>query len=145
VMVELIADGKHVHPELMKLVVHAKGVDKVCLVTDATAGAGLAEGAEFQIGETRAVVRDGVGMLVDGSAIGGSVSTMMMMVKGMVEMARVPLVEAVRMASLSPARALSLSGRKGSLEPHKDADVVIFSPDFVVKKTLVAGRVEFEA
>jgi N-acetylglucosamine-6-phosphate deacetylase len=47
VMVELIADGKHVHPELMRLAVRAKGVDKVCLITDATAGAGLTEGAEF--------------------------------------------------------------------------------------------------
>jgi N-acetylglucosamine-6-phosphate deacetylase len=144
VLVELIADGKHVHPELMKLAVHAKGVDKVCLVTDATAGAGLAEGTEFRIGETRAVVRDGVGLLADGSAIAGSVSTMMMTVKSMVEMAGVPLVDAVQMASLSPARALSLSGRKGSLEPRKDADVVIFSSAFEVKKTLVGGRIEFE-
>jgi N-acetylglucosamine-6-phosphate deacetylase len=59
-------------------------------------------------------------------------------------MAGVPLVDAVRMASLSPARALSLGGRKGSLEPHKDADVVIFSSAFEVKKTLVGGRIEFE-
>jgi N-acetylglucosamine-6-phosphate deacetylase len=145
VMVELIADGKHVHPELMKLAVHAKGADKVCLVTDATAGAGLAEGAEFQVGETRAVVRDGVGMLTDGSAIAGSVSTMMAMVKNMVEGAGVPLVDAVRMASSTPARALSLSGRIGSLEPGKDADVVIFSSGYQVKKTLVGGRVEFES
>src|ERR1035437_1829973 len=81
VMVELIADGQHVHPELMRLAVRAKGVDKVCLITDATAGAGLAEGTEFSIGETRAVVRDGVGMIQDGSSLAGSVSTMIQLVK----------------------------------------------------------------
>lgn len=145
VMVELIADGKHVHPELMKLAVRAKGIDRVCLVTDATAGAGLADGTEFRIGETRAVVRDGVGMLPDGSAIAGSVSTMITMVRNMVDLAGVPLVDAVRMASLNPARALGLSGRKGSLEPRKDADLVIFSPTFEVKKTLVGGQIEIES
>jgi N-acetylglucosamine-6-phosphate deacetylase len=145
VMVELIADGKHVHPELMRMAIHAKGVDKVCLVTDATAGAGLKEGSEFQVGSTRGVVRDSVGMTPDGAAMVGSVSTMIAMVKNAVQLAGVSLVDAVRMASLNPARALSLSGHKGSIEPRKDADIVIFSADFEVRKTLVGGRVEFEA
>jgi N-acetylglucosamine-6-phosphate deacetylase len=145
VMVELIADGKHVHPELMRLAIHAKGVDRVCLVTDATAGAGLKEGSEFQVGGTRGVVRDRVGMMPDGSALVGSVSTMMAMVRNVVQSAGVSLVDAVRMASLNPARALSLAGHKGSIEPRKDADIVIFTPEFEVKKTLVGGRMEFEA
>lgn len=145
VMVELIADGKHVHPELMKLAVHAKGVDKVCLITDAIAGAGLPEGAEFRVGETPGVVRNGVGLTMDGSTMVGSVSTMVAMVKNMVELVGVSLPDAVRMASLNPARALGVGGHKGSLEARKDADVVIFSPAFAVRKTLVAGRVEFEA
>ena len=144
VMVELIADGKHVHPELMRLAVRAKGVDKVCLITDATAGAGLAEGAEFLVGETPAVVRNGVGMIADGSALAGSVSTMIQMVRNMVELGGVSLADAVRMASLNPARALGISGHKGSLEPRKDADVVIFSGSFAVVKTLIGGRVEYE-
>lgn len=145
VMVELIADGKHVHPELMKLAVHAKGVDKVCLITDATAGAGLAEGAEFPVGETRGVVRDGVGLLADGSALAGSVSTMISMVRNMVELVGLSLVDAVRMASLNPARALGISGRIGSLEPRKDADIVIVSSGFEVKMTLIGGRIAYDA
>ena len=145
VMVELIADGKHVHPELMRLAVRAKGIDKVCLITDATVGAGLAEGAEFLVGETRAVVRAGVGMVVDGSALAGSVSTMIQMVRNMVELAGLSLADAVRMASLNPARALGISGRKGSLEPRKDADIVIFSGNFEVLKTVIGGRLEYEA
>jgi N-acetylglucosamine-6-phosphate deacetylase len=145
VMVELIADGKHVHPELMRMAIHAKGVDKVCLVTDATAGAGLNEGSEFQVGGTHGVVHDGAGMTPDGVALVGSVATMIAMVKNAVQLAGASLVDAVRMASLNPARALSISGRKGSIEPRKDADIVIFSADFEVRKTLVGGRVEFEA
>jgi N-acetylglucosamine-6-phosphate deacetylase len=145
VMVELIADGKHVHPEMMRLAVRAKGVDKVCLITDATAGAGLAEGAEFFVGETKAVVRDGVGMVEDGSALAGSTSTMIQMVRSMVELAGATLTDAVRMASLNPARALGLGGRKGSIEPRKDADMVIFTDKFEVLKTIIAGRVEYEA
>src|SRR6266446_811302 len=144
VMVELIADGKHVHPELLRLAVRSKGIDKVCLITDATAGAGLTEGAEFLVGETRAVVRAGVGMVADGSALAGSVSTMIQMVKNMVELAGVSLPDAVRMASLNPARALGIGGRKGSVEPRKDADIVVFSRDFKVLKTVVGGRVEYE-
>ena len=145
VMVELIADGKHVHPELMRLAVRAKGIDKVCLITDATAGAGLEEGAKFLVGETQAVVGDGVGMIADGSSLAGSVSTMIQMVRNMVELAGVSLADAVRMASLNPARALGLGGRKGSMEAGKDADLVIFSGKFEVSKTLVDGRVEYEA
>ena len=145
VMVELIADGKHVHPELMRLAVRAKGVDKVCLITDATAGAGLEEGAKFLVGETQAMVNDGVGMVADGSSLAGSVSTMIQMVRNMVELTGVPLTDAVRMASLNPARALGMGGRKGSVEPGKDADLVIFSGKFEVTKTLVGGRVEHEA
>lgn len=145
VMVELIADGKHVHPELMRLAVRAKGIDKVCLITDATAGAGLEEGAKFLVGETQAVVGDGVGMIADGSSLAGSVSTMIQMVRNMVELAGVSLADAVRMASLNPARALGMGGRKGSMEAGKDADLVIFSGKFEVSKTLVDGRVEYEA
>ncbi len=145
VMVEVIADGKHVHPQLMRLAVRSKGVNKVCLITDATAGAGLAEGTEFLVGETKAVVRDGVGMTADGVSLAGSTSTMSQMVRNMVELAGVSLADAVRMASLNPARALGMGGRKGSLEAPKDADLVIFTDKYEVLKTLIGGRVEYEA
>jgi N-acetylglucosamine-6-phosphate deacetylase len=145
VMVELIADGHHVHRELLKLAWRAKGTDHVSLVTDATAGAGLAEGAEFQVGQTRGLVRGGVGMLPDESALVGSVAPMIALVRTMVKQVGVPLADVVRMASLSPARALGISGHKGSLEPRKDADVVVFTEDFHVQKTFVGGRLEYAA
>jgi N-acetylglucosamine-6-phosphate deacetylase len=145
VMVELIADGKHVHPELMRLAVRAKGVDKVCLITDATAGAGLPDGSKFHVSETQAVVGDGVGMIIDGSGLAGSVATMIQMVRNMVELVGVSLPDAVHMGSLNPARALGIGGHKGSIEPRKDADMVIFSDDFKVLKTVIGGRVGYEA
>lgn len=145
VMVELIADGRHVHPELMRLAVRAKGVDKVCLITDATAGAGLTEGAEFEVGVTHGVVRNGAALATDGSALVGSVATMIGTVRNMVELVGISVAEAVRMASLNPARALGIGGHKGSLEPRKDADIAIFTSAFEVKKTMIGGRVAYEA
>jgi N-acetylglucosamine-6-phosphate deacetylase len=144
VMVEVIADGKHLPVLMLRMTVNAKGVDGVCLVTDATAGAGLPEGAEFSVGATRGVVQDGVGMLPSGAALAGSAATMIRVVRTMVERAGVSLPDAVRMASLNPARVLSLAGHKGSLEPRKDADVVVFSPSFEVQMTMVGGQVQFQ-
>jgi N-acetylglucosamine-6-phosphate deacetylase len=144
-MVELIADGKHVHPTLLKLAVQAKGIDRVCLVTDATPGAGLPAGTAFNVGTTPGIVGAGVGTSPDGSFLVGSVITMAQAVRTMVEDVGFALPEAIRMASTNPARALSISGRKGSLEPRKEADVVVLSDTFTVRLTIVGGRVEYAA
>jgi len=96
------------------------------------------------VGGTRGVVRDGVGMKTDGSALVGSVATMIQLVRNMVKLVGVSLVDAVRMASLNPPRTLGLGGHKGSLEPQRDADIVVFSPSFVVEKTIIGGRIEYE-
>ncbi|MCX7886747.1 MAG: N-acetylglucosamine-6-phosphate deacetylase [Verrucomicrobiae bacterium] len=144
VMVEVIADGRHLPGVVLRMTVKAKGLDKVCVVTDATAGAGLPEGSEYSVGTTRAVVCGGVGMLPDGSALAGSTATMMRAVRTMVEKAGLPVTDAVRLASLNPARVLSLAGHKGSLEPNKDGDVVIFTADFEVQTTIVGGRIEYQ-
>jgi N-acetylglucosamine-6-phosphate deacetylase len=84
-------------------------------------------------------------MTADGVSLAGSTSTMSQMVRNMVELAGVSLADAVRMASLNPARALGMGGRKGSLEAPKDADLVIFTDKYEVLKTLIGGRVEYEA
>jgi N-acetylglucosamine-6-phosphate deacetylase len=140
-MIELIGDGRHVHPQLLQLAIRAAGVERVCLVTDAVAGAGLAEGAEYAGG----VVRAGVAWTKDGATLAGSVATMIRGVQTLVQQANVSVPDAVRMASLNPARALALNTRKGSLEPRKDADLVIFSNAFVVQHTVRAGRIEYAA
>jgi N-acetylglucosamine-6-phosphate deacetylase len=91
-----------------------------------------------------AVVRGGVGMTPDGATLAGSVSTMIECVRTMVHEAGVSVPDAVKMASANPARALGLSGRKGSLEAGKDADVTIFSENFDVQMTMVGGKIEFQ-
>src|ERR1041384_4714579 len=127
IVCELIADGHHVAPTLMKMLYRAKGPRGICLVTDATAGAGLAAGTEFTLSGRRCVVGDGVCLLSDRSALAGSASRMIDLVRVMVNQVGVPLHEAVAMATANPARALGLNG-KGRLKPGADAGPLIFSP-----------------
>jgi N-acetylglucosamine-6-phosphate deacetylase len=136
---ELIADGHHVSPTLMKMLYRAKGPSGICLVTDATAGAGLAEGEEFTLAGRRCLVSDGVCLLADRSALAGSASRMIDLVRVMVKEVGVPLFEAVTMASTNPARALGLTA-KGKLEPGADADLVVLSPQLEVVQTFIAGE-----
>lgn len=136
---ELIADGRHVSPTLMRMLYHAKGPGGIILVTDATAGAGLPEETPFHLGALECVVRGGVGLTGDGSALAGSTSLMIDLVRTLVREAGVPLHEAVGMATLNPARALRL-GAKGRLEPGADADLVLLDDDLTVLATFVGGE-----
>ena len=127
ILCELIADGHHVLPTLMKMLYRAKGADGICLVTDATAGAGLPNESHFSLGGRDCVVRDGVCLLADGSALAGSASRMIDLVRTMVEQVEVPLHQAVQMATENPARALGIDKTKGSLAIGADADL-LFCP-----------------
>jgi len=138
ILCELIADTKHVSPTLMRMLYNAKGPDGIVLVTDATDGAGLPEESTFSLGEIHCVVRDGVALTADGKALAGSTSTMINLVRKMVQTAGVPLVEAIRMATLNPARALKLA-HKGILKPGADADLVLLSEELEVVTTFVQG------
>jgi N-acetylglucosamine-6-phosphate deacetylase len=137
--VEMIGDGKHLPPTLMKLAYRCIGADRLCLISDATSGAGLADGMRFRMGEMEYVVGDGVGMLLDNTAFAGSTTLLNQMVKVIVDQVGVPLVEAIRMASLTPARVIGADGRKGSLAVDKDADVVIFEEDMTPWQVIVGG------
>jgi N-acetylglucosamine-6-phosphate deacetylase len=136
---ELIADGHHVSPTLMKMLYRAKGPRGICLVTDATAGAGLAQGKEFFLSGRPCVVGDGVCLLADRSALAGSASRMIDLIRVMVKQVGVPLDEAVAMATANPARALGLQ-TKGKLAPGADADFVVLSQRLDVLQTFVAGE-----
>ena len=139
IVCELIADGHHVSPTLMKMLYRAKGPQKICLVTDATAGAGLPVGKEFSLGGRSCVVDDGVCLLADRSGLAGSASRMIDLVRVMVNQVGIPLHEAVAMASTNPARELGLT-TKGKLERGADADFVVISPQFEVEQTFVGGE-----
>jgi N-acetylglucosamine-6-phosphate deacetylase len=137
---ELIADGRHVSPTLMRMLYQAKGPDGIVLVTDAAAGAGLAEEEHFFLGDIEGVVRDEVALTAEGHALCSSTATMIRLVRNIVQVVGAPLVEAVRMATLNPARALRLEERKGVLAVGADADLVSFTDDFEVTHTFVGGH-----
>lgn len=136
---ELVADGHHVSTTLMKLLYRAKGLLGICLVTDATAGAGLPECARFSLAGLDCVVSGGVCLLADRSALAGSASRMIDLVRVLVNDVKIPLHEAVTMASANPARALGAK-TKGAIEIGCDADLLVLSPELEVLQTFVAGE-----
>jgi N-acetylglucosamine-6-phosphate deacetylase len=135
---ELIADGYHVAVTLMKMLYRAKGPRGICLVTDAIAGAGLPDGSQFSLFGRDCIVEDGVSLLADRSALAGSASRMIDLVRVMVMKVNVPLHEAITMATENPACAIGLE-TKGRLEVGADADLVVLSPELEVVRTLSGG------
>jgi N-acetylglucosamine-6-phosphate deacetylase len=136
----MICDNKHLPPMLMKLAYKCIGPDRLCVISDATSGAGLPEGSRFRMGEMEYEVHDGVGMMLDRSCFAGSTTLINKMLPILIEIVGVPLPEAVRMASLTPARVINIDDYKGSLEVGKDADIVVFNDDFTAWRTMIAGR-----
>ena len=140
ILCELIADGHHVLPTLMQMLYRAKGANGICLVTDATAGAGLPNESRFSLGGRECIVRDNVCLLADGSALAGSASRMIDLVRTIVQKVNVPLHHAVKMATENPARALGLEKTKGSFAIGADADLVVISPALEVLQTFSCGE-----
>ena len=138
--VEMIADNKHLPPTLMKLAYKCITADRLCAISDATSGAGLPEGAHFRMGDMEYDVHDGVGMMLDRTAFAGSTTLLNQMVPILTDAVNIPLVEAIRMVTLTPARAIGLDDRKGSLEAGKDADLAIFEGSFTTWRTMTGGR-----
>ena len=131
---ELIADGHHVSATLMKMLYHAKGPHGICLVTDATAGAGLPDGSRFSLFGKDCIVEGGVCLLSDRSALAGSASRMIDLIKTAVDIVGIPLQEAIAMATENPARAIGLE-TKGRLAVGADADFAVLSPELDVLRT----------
>lgn len=140
ILCELIADGYHVSPTLMRALYRAKGKDGIVLVTDAGAGAGLAQGETFELGAITGVVEGGVALTEDRLALCSSTARMNQLVKVMAEQVDVPLIEAVQMASLNPALALGLEDEIGSLAGGLQADMVVLDDALNVEMTFVEGQ-----
>lgn len=144
--VELIADGIHLPAPLLKLVYKIKGADRIALITDAMRAAGMPEGPSM-LGSLAnglpVLVEDGVAKLPDRSAFAGSVATTNQLVRNMVQLADVSLLDAVRMASTTPARIMGVASRKGSLVAGKDADLVVFDDALTVSTTIVGGTIVY--
>ena len=138
----LIGDGWHVGPQLMKLLIKVKGVDRVCFVTDAMPAVGLPDGIH-KLGDIEAVVEHGIARLKDNTAYAGSVTTMDICVRNGINQVGLSLIDAIRMSSLTPAKIIGVDNRKGSLEKGKDADITIFDNEINVIKTIGRGKIIF--
>ena len=142
---ELIADGQHVPPVLMRMLFNAKPRDKVVIITDATKGADLKPGTKFEMYGIPARVTKTSAEVADGRGLAGSTLTMIRAVQTAVEKAHVPLVDAVYMATLNPARQLGRDKEFGSLTKGKRADLVWFDKRFKVRGVWLDGELRHRA
>lgn len=137
IFVEIIADGRHLPPELIKMIVKIKGADKVALITDSLhiAGTDIKSG---EMSGTKFIVEDGVCKLIDRSAFAGSVATADALVRVMTRECGCDIPTAVKMISEVPANILGLN--KGKISPGYDADIVVFDEKINIFSVFVGGR-----
>ena len=135
--VEVVADGIHVPPTILRLVYKIKGVERTCLITDALACAASDSKEAF---DPRVIIEDGVCKLADRSALAGSIATMDRLIRTMVQKAEVPLADAIRMVSETPAKIMGVYDRKGSLQRGKDADIIVMDDNLNVRAVWAMGK-----
>lgn len=138
---ELIADNIHIHPAVQDVIYRCKGADHVILITDAVRGAGLPDG-EYSIDERTVAIKDGIVRLPDGT-LAGSTLTMERGLRNFLAATGEPLANVWQTSSLNAARAIGVSARKGSLEPGKDADLVLVDNEINVEMTVAEGRIVY--
>lgn len=135
--VEMIADGIHVPLPILRLVHRMKGVERTALITDALAVTASDSQKAF---DPRVIIEDGVCKLSDRSALAGSIATMDRLIRTVVMQAGIPLQDAVRMASETPARIMGIYDRKGSIQRGKDADILIFDDNVNLVSVYAMGK-----
>lgn len=135
--VEMICDGIHVPPIILKMIHKMKGTEHVALITDALACAASDSKVAF---DPRVIIEDGVCKLADRSALAGSIATMDRLIRTCVLKANIPLADVARMASETPARIMGVYDRKGSLSYGKDADIMMFDQDLNLTHVIQMGR-----
>jgi N-acetylglucosamine-6-phosphate deacetylase len=140
---EVIADGKHLQGELLKLAYKVKGPDRLALVTDCMRALDMPDG-EYLFGPLDGGERvrrvDGVGITLDGTALASGVTGLDHAVRTFHRLTAAPLPEVVRMASLTPARVLGLDEEIGSLEADKRADLVVLDRELNVRQVFIGGE-----
>jgi N-acetylglucosamine-6-phosphate deacetylase len=138
VVCELINDGVHVAPPIVRLVAAAAGSGRVALVTDAIAAAGMGDG-DYELGRMPVRVKGGVATLVGGGNLAGSTLTMDRAFRRAVLEVGLPIEDAVRMASTTPARVLGMDTRVGAIAPGREADLVVLDDSLEVTAVMAAG------
>lgn len=144
---ELLADNHHLPPELVQLAYKAKGADRLCLVSDCLRAGGMPlDGKTYTLGTlgdeeaTKFIVSDGVARLIDGTRFAGSIQPVGQMVRNVVHDCGVPLVDAITMATATPAKIIGEFANIGSIAVGKLADINILDEDLNVVKTMIYGE-----
>ncbi len=135
---EVIADGRHVSPAMLQLLYKIKGADRLHAVSDAVL-AGMPEG-DYQLGGLDTMITDGVCMLKDRTSFAGSIATADVLLYTLLHKAFIPLCDAVKMLTSTPARVIGLSHRKGRIAPSFDADLNVFDGDVRILATIIGGE-----
>ena len=142
--VEIIADGVHLPGPLLKLVYKIKGADHTALITDSMRASGMPEG-EYILGNInnglKVITEEGVAKLPDRSAFAGSIATTDRLVRTMIDLAEIPLFDAIKMMTATPARIIKMNDRIGAIKVGMDADLLIFDERINVKMTMIKGRI----
>ncbi|NLP53075.1 N-acetylglucosamine-6-phosphate deacetylase [Bacillus sp. RO1] len=139
---EMIADGIHIHPAMVKATFLAKGVDNILLITDSMRAKWLEDG-EYELGGQKVFVENHTALLEDGT-LAGSVLKMNDAVRNMKKFSDCTIQEAIQMASVNPAKRLKVWDRKGSIAIGKDADIVILDEEMQVKMTFCKGNLSYK-
>mgnify|MGYP006279357091 CR=1 FL=1 len=143
---EIIADGVHLPEALLKLIYKIKGPEKIALITDAMRGAAMPDGI-YTLGNAHngmdVKVEGNIAKLMDGSAFAGSTATANRLIKTMINIAEVPLLDAVKMLTATPARIMKIDQQTGSIKKGMDADLVIFNKDIEINRTISKGNTIF--
>jgi N-acetylglucosamine-6-phosphate deacetylase len=142
VSAELIADGQHVHPAAMRILVQCLGAERVCLITDAMPGAGLPDGSYELLGQ-KVQVTGGVARLPDGT-FAGSTALMDDCLRNMVKLVDIALPDAARMAATNPARVLGYENKLGRLAKGQMADIILLDESLQVKMTIKQGNIIYK-
>jgi N-acetylglucosamine-6-phosphate deacetylase len=142
--VEIIADGVHLPAPLLKLVYKIKGPDHTALITDSMRAAGMPEG-EYILGNIisglKVITEEGVAKLPDRSAFAGSIATTDRLVRTMIDLAEIPLFDAIKMITATPARIINMHDRIGAIKVGMDADLLVFDERINVQMTMIKGRI----
>ena len=135
---EIIADGKHLPPELIRMIYKIKGVDGIVAVTDSLSLAGT-DVKSGRMSQTDFIIEDGVCKLLDRSAFAGSIATADVLLRVLTKEAGIPLCEAIKLITVNPARIMGLAD-KGEIAEGKDADIVVFDADVRIERVFVGGK-----
>jgi N-acetylglucosamine-6-phosphate deacetylase len=138
--VELICDGVHIHPSVVRATFRMFGDDRIIMISDSMMATGLDDG-EYELGGLPVIVKGNRAVLAEGGAIAGSATNLMGCLRAAVLEMGIPLHSAVKCASVNPAKAIGIFGERGSLEAGKFADVVLLDEGLNIKRVILRGKI----